>query len=84
MDSTTISPNTFKLLDQVTCSLVAPFHVKGVVYDEVTRMATFTPARPLEDDKRYGAIITARVRYKAGNRLEQDKMWHFHRSVHTN
>jgi hypothetical protein len=40
-------------------------------------VAAFTPADPLQNGTRYGATITAGVKDKAGNALDQDKTWHF-------
>jgi hypothetical protein len=77
MDSTTINPNTFKLLDQDTLQQVAPLVPSGVDYDETTKVATFNPAVVLEHGRRYGATITSGVKDKAGNALAQDKIWHF-------
>jgi hypothetical protein len=77
MDGATINPNTFKLLDQVTGDQVQPLVRDGVVYDELTKAATFTPAAALENGRRYGATITSGVRDKAGNALPQDQTWHF-------
>jgi Bacterial Ig-like domain len=77
IDSATINPNTFKLLDQVTGNPVPPLVRDGVTYDETTKVATFTPAARLDNGKRYGATITSAVKDKAGNSLAQDKAWHF-------
>jgi Bacterial Ig-like domain len=77
MDGATINPNTFKLLDQVTGNQVPPLVPDGVAYDESTKVATFTPAAPLENGRRYGATITSAVKDKTGNALAQDKTWHF-------
>jgi hypothetical protein len=77
MDAATINANTFKLLDQVTGEQVPPLPPSGVGYDELTKMATFTPAAPLENGRRYGATITSGVKDKAGNALDQDELWHF-------
>jgi hypothetical protein len=77
MDSATVNPNTFKLLDQVTGNQVRPLPPSGVDYDETTKVATFRPAAALENGKRYGATITSGVKDKAGNALDQDKTWHF-------
>jgi hypothetical protein len=77
MDSTTINPNTFKLLDQDTLQQVPPLVPSGVDYDETTKVATFNPAVVLEHGRRYGATITSGVKDKAGNALAQDKIWHF-------
>jgi hypothetical protein len=49
IDSESINPITFKLLDQATLQQVPPSVREGVVYDEDTRRATFTPAQPLEN-----------------------------------
>jgi len=81
MDPVTISSNTFTLLDRSTGGQVEPLSLDGVVDDEPTQAATFIPAGPLENDKRYRATITAGVRDKAGNKLAQDHTWHF--EVHT-
>lgn len=77
MDSATINPNTFKLLDQVTGDQVRPLVRNGVAYDEPTKMVTFSPAAALENGRRYGATITSAVKDKAGNALVQDETWHF-------
>ncbi len=77
MDPATINPNTFKLLDLGTGNQVPPSTPSGVDYDEPTKVATFTPADPLQNGTRYGATITAAVKDKAGNALDQDKAWHF-------
>jgi hypothetical protein len=78
MDSVSINPDTFKLLRQSE----RPEQVKakvpdGVVYEEATRMATFTPEAPLQNDTTYGATITASVKDEVGNTLAQDHTWHF-------
>jgi hypothetical protein len=73
MDRATINPSTFKLLDQHTLR-----QVNGDVdYDVRTRVATFTPAAPLENGRTYEATITAGVKDMAGNALAQDHTWHF-------
>ena len=77
MDSVTINPNTFKVLDQDSLEQVHPAVPNGVHYDETAKVATFTPADPLANSTTYGATITADVRDKAGNRMAQDKTWHF-------
>jgi hypothetical protein len=77
MDSVTINPDTFKLLDQVELDQVPPLVPDGVVYDESTRVATFTPADPLQNGRAYEATVTAGVKDKAGNALAQDHTWHF-------
>jgi hypothetical protein len=77
MDPTTINPNTFKLLDQVTLQQVQPLAARGVNYDETTRVATFTPAAALQNGKSYSATITAGVKDKVGNALADDHAWHF-------
>jgi hypothetical protein len=83
MEPATINPNTFKLFDQVALEQVPPFvpsgprDPSGVGYDETTRVATFTPADPLQNGRTYSATITAAVKDKAGNALDQDKTWHF-------
>jgi hypothetical protein len=78
MDSVSINPDTFKLLSQGE----SPEQVKakvpdGVVYDEATRVATFTPDARLQNGTTYGATITASVKDEAGNTLAQDHTWHF-------
>ena len=78
MDSVSINPDTFKLLRQGE----SPEQVKakvpdGVVYDEATRVATFTPDARLQNGTTYGATITASVKDEAGNTLAQDHTWHF-------
>jgi len=78
IDRATINPDTFRLLDQVSGELVEPL-LGGVYYDEAARMAIFSPRAALKNGRRrYGAIITARVKDQAGNRLEQDEIWHFY------
>ena len=77
MDGATINPNTFKLLDQSTGDQVRPLVRNGVVYDEPTKVVTFSPAAALENGRRYGATITSGVKDKAGNALAQDETWHF-------
>jgi hypothetical protein len=77
MDGATINPNTFKLLDQSTGDQVQPSVRNGVVYDESTKVATFSPAAALGNGRRYGATITSGVKDKAGNALAQDETWHF-------
>jgi hypothetical protein len=73
MDPVTINADTFKLLDQNTLQ-----PVDGEVnYDEPTRVATFTPAAPLENGPVYEATITAGVKDQSGNALTQDHTWHF-------
>jgi hypothetical protein len=78
MDSVSINPDTFKLLypgerpEQVKARVS-----DGVVYDEATRVATFTPEAPLHNATTYAATITASVKDKAGNTLAQDHTWHF-------
>lgn len=76
MDRATINPNTFKLLDTSTLEpvLAGP---NGVNYDEPSKVATFKPGAPLQNGRKYAATITASVKDKAGNTLEQDKTWHF-------
>jgi Ca2+/Na+ antiporter len=76
MDSVSINADTFKLLRQDALQVPARFP-DGVVYDEATRKATFTPAQPLEKSRTYTATITARVKDQAGNRLEDSHIWHF-------
>jgi hypothetical protein len=77
MDGATINPNTFKLLDQSTGDQVRASVPNGVVYDESTKVATFSPASALENGTRYGATITSAVKDKGGNALAQDEAWHF-------
>jgi hypothetical protein len=77
MDPATINPNTFKLLDPDTGQPVTPLSPSGVDYDKDTKMATFAPADPLQNGKTYSATITASVKDKAGNALDQDETWHF-------
>lgn len=77
MDSATINPNTFKLLDQVSSAQVQPIATGSVLYDPPTRTATFTPANPLGSGRTYAATITAAVRDQAGNTLARDYTWHF-------
>ena len=77
MDSITINPDTFKLLDQVTLQQVPSLVPGGVDYDEPTKVATFTPAAALQNGRIYAATITAGVKDKAGNALAQDHTWHF-------
>jgi Bacterial Ig-like domain len=77
MDSATINPDTFKLLDQASSAQVQPRATGDVVYDPPTRTATFTPANPLGSGKTYAATITAAVRDQAGNTLARDYTWHF-------
>jgi hypothetical protein len=77
MDSVTINPDTFKLLDQAEFKQVPPKVDGGAVYDLSTKMATFTPAKPLENGRTYAATITAGVKDQAGNALAQDHTWHF-------
>jgi hypothetical protein len=78
MDSVSINPDTFKLLypgerpEQVKARVP-----DGVVYEEATRVATFTPEAPLHNATTYAATITASVKDKAGNTLAQDYTWHF-------
>ena len=73
MDSVTINADTFKLLDRTEIKQI----VGSVVYEVPTRMATFTPDKPLDKGKTYAATITAGVRDQAGNTLAQDYTWHF-------
>ena len=77
MDSVTINPDTFKLLDQVSFEQVPPIVPGGVVYDVSTKRVTFTPADPLVNGRTYAATITAGVKDQAGNALAQDHTWHF-------
>lgn len=77
MDSVTINPNTFKVLDQDTLKQVPAAVPNGVHYDETAKVATFTPTNPLESGKVYEATITSGVKDKSGNTLAQDKTWHF-------
>jgi hypothetical protein len=77
MDPATINPNTFKLFDPATLEQVPPTVPSGVAYDETTRVATFTPADPLQNGGTYAATITAGVKDKAGNALAEDHTWHF-------
>jgi hypothetical protein len=77
MDFATINPHTFKLLDSSSLTPVPPAARTGVYYDELTRMAIFSPAAPLQNGRRYMADITARVKDPAGNSLGEDKIWHF-------
>jgi len=77
MDSATINPDTFKLLEQGSTAQVQPRAPVGVVYDSPTRTATFTPAKPLGSGRTYAATITAAVRDLAGNTLAQDYTWRF-------
>jgi hypothetical protein len=77
MNSATINPDTFKLLDQASSAQVQPRATGGVVYDQPTRRATFTPANPLGSGRTYAATISAAVRDRAGNTLAQDYTWHF-------
>jgi len=77
MDRATITPNTFKLLDTDTLQPVLPKVPSGVDYDELTKVATFTPGAPLQNGRKYAATITSGVKDKAGNALDQDKTWHF-------
>jgi hypothetical protein len=77
MDSSTINPSTFKLLDQATLQQVPPSVPDGVHYDEPTKVATFTPAADLQNGRTYEATITSGVKDKAGNTLAQDHVWHF-------
>jgi hypothetical protein len=76
MDSATITPDTFKLLDQDSSAQVQPA-TGGVVYDSPSRTATFTPANPLVSGRTYAATITTAVRDRAGNTLAQDYTWQF-------
>jgi Big-like domain-containing protein len=73
MDPVTINADTFKLLDQNALQQVDG----NVAYDESTRVATFTPAAPLENGPVYEATITAGVKDQSGNALAQDRTWHF-------
>jgi hypothetical protein len=77
MDSSTINPSTFKLLDQATLQQVPSSVADGVHYDEPTKVATFTPAADLQNGRTYEATITSGVKDKAGNTLAQDHVWHF-------
>jgi hypothetical protein len=77
MDSATINPDTFKLLEQVSSAQVLPRAPDGVVYDSATRTATFRPANPLGSGRTYAATITAAARDRVGNTLAQDYTWHF-------
>lgn len=77
MDSVTINPNTFKVLDQDSLEQVHPAVPNGVHYDETAKVATFTPTNPLESGKVYEATITSGVKDKSGNSLSQDETWHF-------
>jgi len=74
MDPATITPATFKLLDQVSSAQVAP---GSVAYEPSTRTATFTPDTPLGSGRTYAATITAAVRDQAGIPLARDYTWHF-------
>ena len=77
MDHATINPNTFKLFDPDTGQPVTPLPPSGVDYNKDTKGATFAPADPLQSGKTYSATITASVKDKAGNALDQDETWHF-------
>jgi hypothetical protein len=77
MDHATINPNTFKLFDPDTGQPVTPLPPSGVDYNKDTKRATFAPADPLQSGKTYSATITASVKDKAGNALDQDETWHF-------
>ena len=77
MDSSTINPSTFKLLDQATLQQVPPSVPEGVHCDEPTKVATFTPAADLQNGRTYEATITSGVKDKASNTLAQDHVWHF-------
>jgi large repetitive protein len=71
MDSSTINPSTFKLLDQATLQQVPPSIPDGVHYNEPTKVATFTPAADLQNGRTYEATITSGVKDQAGNTLAQ-------------
>jgi Bacterial Ig-like domain len=77
MDSGSINPDHFKLLDQVSFAQVQPRFPDGVVYDVATRAATFTPAQDLENGRTYAVVITAGVRDLEGIRMVEDHSWHF-------
>ncbi len=61
MDSVTINPDTFKLLDQFTLKQIPPLVPGGVHYDEPTKVATFTPPAVLQNGRTYGATITSAI-----------------------
>lgn len=77
IDPATINSNTFKLLDQVTGRQVEPLPLSGVVYDEPTKVATFTPAAPLQMDGQYTLTLTTGIKDKAGNARDEDYNWDF-------
>jgi hypothetical protein len=66
-----------QLLDKTTGDQVRSSTRNGVVYDESTRVATFSPAAALGNGRRYGATITSAVKDEASNALAQDEAWHF-------
>lgn len=72
MDAATVNGDSFKLIDSEGAN------VAGVVrYDVNSKMASLTPASPLETDTPYTATISTDVTDKAGNALESPLSWRF-------
>ena len=72
MDPLTITTTTFMLAGPGVTS------VSGAVgYNALAKIATFTPASPLEVSTIYTATITTGVKDVAGNALASNKVWSF-------
>ncbi|MGB5279056.1 MAG: Ig-like domain-containing protein [Gammaproteobacteria bacterium] len=73
MSGTTINTSTFTLT-----VAGAPVDLTSVVYDEVTRTATLTPAADLISDTEYNATLSSAIQTVAGdNPLTADFVWSF-------
>ncbi len=69
-----------KAMDPLTIN-TASFTLAGVTgtvgFNEISRIATFTPAAPLANDTSYSATITSASKDLAGNALTTNKVWTF-------
>lgn len=67
VDSTTLTPTSFSV-DGLT---------GNVLYDEVTKTASFIPSVPLSNSTIYTARLTTEVKDKVGNAMVSDYTWQF-------
>jgi hypothetical protein len=73
MDSTSISEQTFRLVEQGTSSPVTA----TVSYDPTGKQATLDPSTNLTSNTTYKATLTTGVKDSAGNALVQERSWTF-------